>query len=75
MLRAENFQQETSAVNGAPVRIVTYQIGARFFCHVENQDPGATIARGEGPTREEARQQALAKVAGRLKGIDKTPGS
>jgi hypothetical protein len=67
MLRAENFQQEDRDINGAPVRIVTYQIGERFFCHIENKDPGATIARGEGSTRDEARQQALAKVSVRLK--------
>lgn len=67
MLRAENFQQEDSDINGVRVRIVTYQVGERFFCHVENQDPGATIARGEGQTREEARRQALAKVNVKLK--------
>lgn len=67
MPRAVNFQQENSEINGVPVRIVTYQIGERFFCHIENKEPGATIARGEGPTRDEARQQALAKVNVRLK--------
>ena len=67
MPHAENFQQENSEINGVAVRIVTYQIGDRFFCHVENKDPGATIARGEGLTRDAARQQALAKVNVRLK--------
>jgi len=65
--RAENFQQEAAEINDVTVRIVTYQIGDRFFCHIENKDPGATIARGEGQTRDKARESALAKVAGRLK--------
>jgi hypothetical protein len=67
MPAAEGYQQEASVVNGVPVRIVTYQIGDRFFCHIENKEPGATIARADGATRDEARQQALAKATGRLK--------
>ncbi len=53
-------------VNGVDLKITTYQIGERFYCHIENKDPGATIARAEGTRREEARQLALAKIQKRL---------
>ncbi|HEX9653515.1 MAG TPA: hypothetical protein VGA99_07375 [bacterium] len=66
MPKVEDFQQENTEINGIPLRIVTYKIGDRFFCHVENKDPGATIARGEGPTREDAKWQAVSKVNIRL---------
>ena len=46
--------------------MTTYQIGDNHFCHVANLDPGATIARGKGPSLEEARKAALEKAARRL---------
>jgi hypothetical protein len=45
----------------------SYKIGDRFYCHVENTDPGATIARAEGSTKDEAIRIALSKAGLRLK--------
>jgi hypothetical protein len=67
MARAENYRREEREVNGVRVVITTYQIGDRFHCHIENKDPGATIARAEGSTREEACKSALDRATERLK--------
>ena len=57
---------EAKEISGVSVRISSYQIGDRFYCHIENTDPGATIARADGPAREEAIQLAIAKAIQRL---------
>lgn len=66
MQKAENYQTEEKNVNGVDLKITTYQIGERFYCHIENKDPGATIARAEGSGREEATQLALSKAQKRV---------
>ena len=55
-------------ISGISIRISSYQIGDRFYCHVENSDPGATVARAEGAAREDAIQLAVAKATERLMG-------
>ncbi len=47
-------------LEGFEVGIVSYRLGGRYCCEVDNVSPGARLARGEGATREEA--EALAKV-------------
>ena len=68
MSKAERYQVETMEIAGVKVTVTSYEIDGRFYCHVANLDPGATIARADAATREEAIQQALEKVAQRLSG-------
>jgi hypothetical protein len=65
-MKAENYQKEKREVEGKMINITTYKIGERYFCHIDNVSPGATIARTEGATLEEARELALQKVTVRL---------
>jgi hypothetical protein len=67
MLKAEEYMAETRELSGVQVRVVSYKIGDHFYCHVENFDPGATIARADGNTRAHAVQLAVIKADGRLK--------
>ncbi|MEK9136594.1 MAG: hypothetical protein AAB393_05680 [Bacteroidota bacterium] len=67
MLKSEHYDIETKELSGVPIRVTSYRIGDRFHCHVENTDPGATIARAEGPTKEQAVEIALSKARERLK--------
>ena len=67
MLNAEDYQTDTKTISGVPVKIATYRIGDLYHCHIANADPGATIARAEAPTRNEAVNAALAKARERLK--------
>jgi hypothetical protein len=65
-IQVEGHESEQAEINGVQIKVTSYQIGERYFCHVTNIDPGATIARGEGDTREEAREVALSKATHRL---------
>jgi hypothetical protein len=67
MPKAENYQQEAFEIGGVKLTITTYQIGDKFYCHIENRDPGATISRADGNSREAAREAALSKARERLK--------
>ena len=65
-MKAENYQKEKREVEGRMINLTTYKIGERYFCHIDNVSPGATIARTGGGTLEEARELALQKVTARL---------
>ena len=66
-MKAEEYTTQTTELSGVRIRVNSYKIGDRFYCHVENTDPGATIARAEGSTKDEAIQIALSKAGLRLK--------
>lgn len=66
-MKTENYVLESRQINGVNIDIQSYSIGGRFFCHISNTDPGATIARGRGATREEAIEEALTKTRSRLR--------
>ena len=44
------------------LRVISYRLGEQYTCTVDNVDPGATLARSHGATREEAESQALSKA-------------
>jgi hypothetical protein len=66
-VKAEEYTTQTMELSGVAIRVNSYKIGDRFYCHVENTDPGATVARAEGSTKDEAIQAALSKAGARLK--------
>jgi hypothetical protein len=65
-LRSELYQRRQADLAGWQVGIASYRIGQRFVCEVDNVNPGARLARGEGLTREDAEQQALVVAQRRL---------
>ncbi len=60
------YQSEKQTINNCEVEIVSYQINGTYYCHVNNIDPGATIARGKGADRATAVSIALEKVHRRV---------
>jgi hypothetical protein len=66
MMKADNFHVQLQEISGLKVNVTSYKLGDRFFCHIANVDPGATIARTDGDTEEEAVQAAFAKAMLRL---------
>ncbi len=44
------------------LRIVSYKLGETYCCSVDNVSPGATLARAEASTRDEAEAKALQKA-------------
>lgn len=67
-MTSENYLSQTRELAGVPVNVASYKIGDRFYCHVSNVDPGATIARAEADSSAEAETLALDKAAARLSG-------
>lgn len=65
-MRAEEYQRRREELAGWPVGIVSYRLGDRFICEIDNVSPGARIARAEGGTRDEAEREAMATAERRL---------
>ena len=61
-MKSEDFQESREAIGGWAVNVVSYRIGDRFYCTIDNVDPGARFARAEGATREEAETAARDKA-------------
>jgi hypothetical protein len=65
-MRAEDYQRRRQELAGWPVGIVSYRLGDRFICEIDNANPGARVARAEGSTREEAERAAIETAERRL---------
>jgi hypothetical protein len=66
MTRSEEYTETLHEINGRRVRLTTYRVGDRYFSHADNVDPGATIARADGPTRDDAERVVLEKATVRM---------
>lgn len=65
-VKVEEYEKKTRVLGGSEIQLEWYKIGDTFHCHVLNKEPGATIARAQGATRDEAERSALEKAAARL---------
>ena len=74
-VRSEEFRERRDELNGWAVNIVSYRIGDRFYCTIDNVDPGARFARAEGATRDEAEAAALEKAKRYLQQTRRFPAS
>jgi hypothetical protein len=61
-MKAEGYERRRLELAGWPIEVETHKLGDVYYCTINNVDPGARFARAEGPTREEAERQALAKA-------------
>jgi hypothetical protein len=61
-MKSEEFSERRDELNGWPINIVSYRVGDRYYCTIDNVDPGARFARAEGATREEAESTALERA-------------
>lgn len=65
-LHAEDYRRRRDDLAGWPIGVESYKLGSRWLCAIDNVDPGAVVARGEGASREEAESRALEAAARRL---------
>jgi hypothetical protein len=72
-MKAEEYTERQEEIAGWHVHIVTYRIGDRYYCTIDNVDPGARFARAEGATRDEAERAALEKAGKYLAQTRKFP--
>jgi hypothetical protein len=74
-LRAEDLQKREDRIEGWPVCITSYRVGNQYRSTVDNIDPGATVARGVGPTREAAEHEAITQARERLAKVKRLEAS
>ena len=72
-MKVEDYTERKEELVGWPVHIVTYRIGQKYCCTIDNVDPGARFARAESATREEAERVALEKAERYLRQTRKFP--
>jgi len=65
-LTPQDYRERTESVSPFKMHIVSYRLGDTFYCTIDNVDPGANIARGEGKSREDAESKAIGKAKERL---------
>jgi hypothetical protein len=61
-MKAEKYSKRQKQVGRWKVNIVSYKLGDQYYCTVDNVEPGATLARSQGSTREEAEKKTLEKA-------------
>jgi hypothetical protein len=61
-MKAEDYTERNESIDGWPVHIVSYRIGSKYYCAIDNVDPGARFAHAEGTMREEVERAALEKA-------------
>jgi hypothetical protein len=62
-MNAQGYTRREQELSGWSILLETYRLGDKYFCTISNVDPGARVARAEGPTREEAERIALENAA------------
>jgi hypothetical protein len=72
-MKSEDFRERRDEIGGWAVNIVSYKLGDRYYCTIDNVDPGARFARAEGGTREEAEAVALEKATRHLQQTRRRP--
>ena len=65
-MKAQELTKRRERVGQFEINIATYLLGDTYYCSVDNVDPGAVVARGEGKTREEAEKIAVEKATRRV---------
>lgn len=61
-MKAEEYAERYEEVAGWRIHIVTYRIGEKYYCTIDNVDPGARFVRAEGTTRDEVERDAIDKA-------------
>ena len=72
-MKAEGYTRRRQPLGDWTIEIETYQLGDRFYCTINNVDPGARFARAEASTREEAESKALQKAEKYIKQTRRFP--
>ena len=61
-IKPEEYRTRLEEAGEWKLRVTSYRLGNKYICTVDNVDPGANLARGEGATREESESGALSKA-------------
>ena len=73
MPKTEEYSERKTELAGWPVTIVSYRLGTTYYVSINNEEPGAWIVKGEGPTLAEAEAKARKEAEALLAKIKKSP--
>jgi len=60
-MKPTEYSERSLELAGWKVRLTSYRLGDKYYCKADNVEPGACITRSQGPTKEEAEREAIAK--------------
>src|SRR3954466_13966085 len=61
------YERKTAVIAKHTVNVVSYRLGERFVCGIDNVDPCATICRATGGNRRTAQEKALPQALAHLR--------
>lgn len=61
-MKVEEHSKRQQQVRQWKVNIASYRLGGLYYCTVDNVEPGATLARAQALTQDEAEKEALEKA-------------
>ncbi len=67
-MKPEGYRERRVEIEGWPVNLTSYKLGAEYHCKADNVSPGACLVRTTGATRVEAEQRAMERAAKLLAG-------
>lgn len=65
-MRVQEYQERKDRIAGWPVAIRSYRLGATYHVTIQNEEPGAWVAKADGPTLAVAEATARREAAERL---------
>jgi len=72
--KAEDYRRRIiEELDGWSMRITSYRLEGRYVAIVDNLSPGATVARAEGESRDEAERRACEEARTRLASARRFP--
>ena len=60
-MNVEYHAERKIEIDGWPVNITSWRLGETWHAKADNVSPGATLARIEAPSRQEAEEKAIAR--------------
>jgi hypothetical protein len=62
-LKAEDFSEQRLDIDGWPIRLTSWRLGAVWHCHADNVSPGSTLARVHGHSKQDVERQATQRAS------------
>ena len=72
-MKTQEYQERKEELSGWPVKVISYKLGGNYYVSIHNEEPGAWIVKGQGPTLAEALAQARTEAAEALAKVKKSP--
>lgn len=62
-MKVEEYSSRYEEVGRWRINVVSYKLGDRYVCWVNNVEPGANLCKAEGETKNQAEERAIEKAS------------